>query len=153
MDPTATDLVARLELAPHPEGGHFRRIYESSSRGADGRPVLTGIRFLLARGEVSRWHRVDGDECWHWQQGAPLELLTWQPGDARVAVRVLAPDALGGAPMQVVPAGTWQAARTRGDFTLVACTVSPGFVWEGFELMAPQDAHAARLRELGMWFE
>lgn len=152
MNAIASDLIARLALQPHPEGGHYRRIYESAQR-PEGRPLLTGIRFLLARGEASRWHRVDGDECWHWQQGGALELLTFDEHGGGLQRQLLGPDADGVEAMRVVPAGVWQAARPLDDFTLVACTVSPGFVWEGFGLMQADDPLAAPLRDAGVWFE
>lgn len=151
MNETAAALIARLGLEPHPEGGHYRRIYASAASG-EGRPAVTGIRFLLAAGEASRWHRVDGDECWHWQQGAGLELLTLDPRGGLQRQR-LGPEAPGVEPMRVVPSGVWQAARPLGEFALVACTVSPGFAWSGFELMAGDDPRAAPLREAGAWFD
>jgi predicted cupin superfamily sugar epimerase len=152
MNETAADLIARLDLKPHPEGGHYRRIYESSTRN-NGRPAVTGIRFLLAAGEASRWHRVDGDECWHWQQGGVLELLTFDERGGGLQRQLLGSDTADIQPMRVVPAGVWQAARPLGEFTLVACTVSPGFAWEGFQLMASDDPSAASLRDAGAWFD
>lgn len=146
MDPRAALLIAELQLAPHPEGGHFRRIYASAATvtlHGSARPALTAIQFLLARGQVSQWHRVDADECWHWQEGSALELLVFDPDSATLTKTVL--DRSGqGAPMRVVPAGHWQAARPLGEYALVACTVSPGFVWEGFELLR-EDSELARL--------
>lgn len=152
MNETAAGLIACLGLEPHPEGGHYRRIHESAVR-SNGRPVVTGIRFLLAGGEASRWHRVDGDECWHWQQGGVLELLTFDERGGGLQRQLLGPDAAGVEPMRVVPADVWQAARPLGDFALVACTVSPGFVWEGFRLMASDDPLAVPLRDAGIWFD
>lgn len=150
MDAAALALVNRLGLAPHPEGGHFRRCYESALR-RDGRPALTAIHYLLVRGERSRWHRVDADECWHWQQGGVMELRMFDPNVRHLhSCRLGAADA-GETPMQVVPAGWWQAARPLDDFSLVACTVSPGFVWEGFALMEEDDALAAWLRAEHHW--
>ncbi len=156
MEPIAANLIQALELAPHPEGGHFRRIHASShsvAHGNSNRPALTAIRYLLAQGECSRWHRVDADECWHWQQGDALELLTYDE-DSQV-LRRLRLDAAGqdGDAMHVVPAGVWQAARPLGRYTLVACTVSPGFVWEGFQLAGQDQPVAAQLRALGAWVD
>ncbi|MEQ4574548.1 MAG: cupin domain-containing protein [Gammaproteobacteria bacterium] len=152
MDDIAAELIERFDLQPHPEGGHYRRIHESKVRNG-ARPAVTGIRFLLARGEASRWHRVDGDECWHWQQGGVLELLTLDAHGGAVRRQRLGPYGDGVEPMRVVPAGVWQAARPLGDFALVACTVSPGFAWEGFALMAPDDPLATPLRWAGVWFD
>ena len=124
----ARDLIARLGLRPHPEGGHFRETFRDTG---EGRAHSTAIYFLLARGEVSRWHRVDAAEVWHFYRGAPLELKVGR------AVRILGPDVeKGEAPQIVVPAGQWQAARSLGDYTLVGCTVAPGFEFSGFEMAA-----------------
>jgi predicted cupin superfamily sugar epimerase len=135
---------------PHPEGGHYRRVYESAQCSGD-RPALTGIVFLLAQGECSRWHRVDADECWHWQQGGEVELLTWDASTATLQRQRVGPYAVGSEPMRVVPAGVWQAARVVGDYCLVACTVSPGFVWQGFAMLDDTAALATQLRAIGAW--
>lgn len=145
MHPRAGQLIAQLQLQPHPEGGHYRRMHASATSvevQGTSRPALTAIHFLLARGEASQWHRVDADECWHWQEGGALELRVFDPERGAVTTSVL--DRSGqGEPMHIVPAGHWQAARALGEFTLVACTVSPGFVWEGFELLS-EDSDVAR---------
>ena len=147
MTPRARQLIADLQLAPHPEGGHFRRIYESTTTlesNGRRRPALTAIHFLLTAGETSRWHRVDADEAWHWQDGEALELRIFDPANDVLTVHML--DRFGrGAPMHVVPAGHWQSARALGEHALVCCTVSPGFVWEGFELLRDDDPLAQRL--------
>ncbi|AEQ96037.1 cupin domain-containing protein [Xanthomonas oryzae] len=150
MHPTAAALIHALDLAPHPEGGHYRRVYASARQVTDNgktRPALTAIRFLLSAGQCSAWHCVDAEETWHWQQGDALELLIYDASSARLQ-RVVVDAAERGEPMHVVPAGCWQAARSLGDFTLVGCTVSPGFVWEGFALLdeaSPLAAHLATL--------
>ncbi|WP_426959970.1 cupin domain-containing protein [Muricoccus radiodurans] len=127
----AAAVVAALGLQPHPEGGHYRETWRDAP--ADGsRGAGTSILFLLAAGERSHWHRVDAAEGWHWHAGAPLELR--MPG----AVRRLGPDLSQGETLfAVIPAGEWQAARSLGAWTLVGCTVSPAFRFEGFE-MAPE---------------
>lgn len=150
MHPTAADLIRSLDLAPHPEGGHFRRVYASAREVTDGgqtRPALTAIRFLLSAGECSAWHRVDAEESWHWQQGDALELLIYDEASGQLR-RLILDAAERGAPMHAVPAGCWQAARSLGDFTLVGCTVSPGFVWEGFALLDDASPLAAQLAAL-----
>lgn len=134
--PSAQALIAALRLAPHPEGGWFRETF----RGAplpSGRAASTAIYFLLCEGEVSRWHRVDAAEVWLFHAGAPLELST---SEAQGPIRTvtLGPDVLGGQqPQQVVPPHVWQAARSLGAWTLVSCTVAPGFEFAGFELAPP----------------
>ena len=150
MTLTARELIQRLGLLPHPEGGHYRRMYTAAAIDG-GRPAVTAIRFLLTPGEVSRWHRVDGEECWHWQQGSTLELLTLDAQEGVLRRELLGPDAAGVEPMRVVPAGVWQAARPLDGWVLVACTVSPGFVWEGFGLMEADDPLAGSLRDAGVW--
>jgi predicted cupin superfamily sugar epimerase len=132
----ACDLVAALDLAPHPEGGWYRETWRGAA-GADGRAVGTAIYYLLEAGQVSHWHRVDTAEVWHWYAGAPLKLTLSADGTGR-ETHWLGPDiAAGQRPQAVVPPGCWQSARSGGDFTLVGCTVSPGFEFAGFE-MAPE---------------
>ena len=129
----ADDIVRLLELKPHPEGGHFRETFRDT-RQVNGRAVSTAIYFLLARGERSHWHRIDAVETWHWYAGAPL-LLEISQATGQVERVTLGSDlAAGERPQAVVPAHAWQAAQTRGDWTLVGCTVSPGFEFSGFEL-------------------
>lgn len=129
---TADEIIRLLDLAPHPEGGHFRETFRDP-RAVDGRSVGTAIYFLLKAGERSHWHRVDAAEIWHFHAGAPLALEIEGQGEI-----VLGPDlAAGQRPQGVVPAGAWQAARSLGDWTLVGCTVSPGFEFSAFELAPP----------------
>ena len=129
----AQAIIRKLELQPHPEGGWCRQSWVGPEVG--GRASGTAILFLLRAGERSHWHRVDADEIWLWHAGAPLVLSLGV--DAAQDV-VLGPDLLGDEVVQaVVPAGWWQAARSTGDWTLVSCTVSPGFRFEGFELAPP----------------
>lgn len=133
---TADRLIAALNLAPHPEGGWYRQTWLGPQIA--GRASGTAILFLLKAGERSHWHRVDADEIWLFHAGAALtlRLAAEETGPARALT--LGPDVLAGeAPQIIVPAGHWQAARSTGDFTLVSCTVSPGFRFEGFELAAP----------------
>jgi predicted cupin superfamily sugar epimerase len=140
----ADHLIAYLKLQPHPEGGYFRETFRDCGRpptgrdygpppaGSDsnpGRAHSTAIYFLLKAGQVSRWHRVDAAEVWHFYKGAPLVLRIGK------ATCILGPDiAEGQTPQAIVPAGVWQAARSLGDYTLVGCTVAPGFEFSGFEL-------------------
>ena len=131
--PTAAEIIARLELKPHPEGGHYRETFRDSRRDVDGRSASTAIYFLLARGERSHWHRIDAVEIWHYYAGSALVLQIADARDQR-AVR-LGPDvAAGDRPQAIVPAHAWQVAETTGDWTLVGCTVAPGFEFAGFEL-------------------
>ena len=124
--PQADRLIALLNLKPHPEGGYFRETFRDA---AEGRAHSTAIYFLLTAGEVSRWHRVDAAEVWHFYSGAPLELRVGKD------IYVLGPNVdEAQAPQVVVPPNVWQSARSLGDYTLVGCTVAPGFEFEHFEL-------------------
>lgn len=137
--------IARLlDLRPHPEGGWFRETWRTSAsltpEGYPGeRSSATGIYFLLAPGEESRWHTVRSDELWLWHRGGPLRLVLGgsdaEPG--REEVITLGDDLeLGQVPQALVPAGTWQAARPAGDAeVLVSCVVSPGFDFADFHLL------------------
>lgn len=123
-------IIAKLNLAPHPEGGWYRQTWAGPM--IEGRASGTAILFLLQAGQRSQWHRVDADEIWLWHAGAALELSM---GLDRAEDHKMGPDVLGGESVQiVVPAGHWQAARSLGGWTLVSCTVSPGFRFAGFEL-------------------
>jgi uncharacterized protein len=139
---SAAEIIRLLDLKPHPEGGHFRETFRDARADAAGRAASTAIYFLLAQGERSHWHRVDAAEVWHYYAGAPLVLEMAENSDIRRMK--LGPDiALGERPLGVVPAGHWQAAESLGEWTLVGCTVAPGFEFSGFE-MAPKDWQPCR---------
>jgi predicted cupin superfamily sugar epimerase len=133
---TAEDIIDLLGLQPHPEGGHYRETFRDPAGSPSGRAHSTAIYFLLRAGEVSRWHRVDATEAWHWYAGAPL-LLTVADASGRRDVRLGTDFAAGERPQAVVPARAWQQAQSRGAWTLVGCTVAPGFEFAGFEMAAP----------------
>jgi predicted cupin superfamily sugar epimerase len=133
----AAEIIRLLDLKPHPEGGHFRETFRDPGTNG-GRAASTAIYFLLARGERSHWHRVDAVEVWHYYAGAPLVLEMAADEAGPVRRMKLGPDiAMGERPQGVVPAGHWQAAESLGDWTLVGCTVAPGFEFANFE-MAPE---------------
>ena len=135
---SADDLIARLGLKPHPEGGHYRETFRDcgpppAGRDGEGRGHSSAILFLLKAGEVSWWHRIDAAEVWHFHRGAPLALTIGR------TAHLLGPDIeQGQSPQLVVPPGEWQMAKSLGDYTLVGCTVAPGFDFSTFEL-APAD--------------
>lgn len=131
---TADDIIAHLSLTPHPEGGHYRQTWIAEN---DGRPTGTCIYFLLKAGERSHWHRVDATEIWLYHTGAPLILSMAETEAGPAKDHVLTPDLTQGAPQIIVPENHWQAATTTGAYTLVSCTVSPGFTFEGFTLAPP----------------
>lgn len=132
---SADSVIRLLGLQRHPEGGWYCETFRDPVE-IDGRAASTAIYFLLAAGERSHWHRVDAVEIWHWHAGAPLLL---EIADETRDDRLTLGPALGRGerPQGIVPRGAWQAARSLGPWTLVGCTVAPGFQFEGFELAAP----------------
>lgn len=137
----AAQLIHDLELQPHPEGGYFREVYRSPTELGD-RSAVTTIYFLLKAGDISRLHQVDADEIWHWYEGASLHLLSLTPELNRLDTLTLGPPAAGRAPVQVIPAHHWQAAESSGAYTLVGCTVAPGFEFSGFRFMQETEKQA-----------
>jgi predicted cupin superfamily sugar epimerase len=141
MSHRAAELVKELSLVPHPEGGLYREVYRSDCQvhpedGRGLRPAITGIYFLLPAGALSRWHRVRSDELWHFYEGSSLELLVGTPSCDRIERHLLGPCSDNQYPMLTVRAGWWQAARSTGAYTLVGCTVGPGFDFADFVLAA-----------------
>jgi predicted cupin superfamily sugar epimerase len=132
---SAAEIIRLLDLKPHPEGGHFREVFRDARLVDGARAASTVIYFLLARDERSHWHRIDAAEVWHFYAGAPVALEIAANG-RREVITVGNDLAAGHRPQAVVPAHAWQAARSLGDWTLVGCTVAPGFDFGKFE-MAP----------------
>lgn len=131
----AEDVVRRLDMSPHPEGGYFRETFRDPSDGR--RAHSTAIYFLLGAGDLSAWHRVDAAEVWHWYAGGPLALTISANGHDVVAHRLGSDLVAGEFPQLVVPANAWQTATSLGAWTLVGCTVAPGFEFSGFEMAPP----------------
>jgi uncharacterized protein len=132
---SAAEIIRLLNLEPHPEGGWYRQTFADLPETGE-RPHSTAIYYLLEGGIESKWHRVDAAEVWHWYAGAPITVTTSRDGRAR-SENHLGLDLAGGErPQLVVPAWCWQRARSLGDWTLVGCTVAPGFQFSKFE-MAP----------------
>jgi predicted cupin superfamily sugar epimerase len=134
---SAAEIIARLELKPHPEGGYYRETFRDSRTDANGRARSTAIYFLLARGERSHWHRIDAVEIWHYYAGHALTLKI-ADDDGQWSFKLGTNLAAGEQPQAIVPPHTWQSAESTGDWTLVGCTVAPGFDFATFEL-APKD--------------
>ena len=134
---SAREVIDTLGLAPHPEGGHFRETFRDANVSG-GRSAGTAIYYLLEAGECSAWHRVDASEIWHWYAGGPLVLTISGNGHDAEALHLGPGLAAGQRPQAVVPANAWQTAESLGRWTLVGCTVAPGFEFSGFE-MAPPD--------------
>lgn len=135
MKPSARELIARLGLEPHQEGGWFRQVYKSPTqvqapRGR--RSAVTTIYYLLEHQRACPWHVVQSDEIWHFYHGAPSELLAYDPVLRKLQRHRL--DSVTGDGVQVaaIPAGSWQAAHCLGEYMLVGCTVSPGYEDQDF---------------------
>lgn len=133
---SAAEVIAHLGLAPHPEGGHYKEVLRGDAEEG-GRSVVTSIHYLLQAGERSHWHRIDAYEVWHWNAGAPL-LLSMSGADGEIQEHLLGGDIVAGQiPQATVPPGDWQSAVSTGGWSLVGCTVAPGFDFAGFELAPP----------------
>lgn len=136
---SAVEVIEALGLQPHPEGGHFAETFRDPATDRAGRSASTAIYYLLREGQRSAWHRVtDAAETWHWYAGSPLELNIAPPDGAPVSARLGNDIRAGERPQAVVPPGHWQSAASCGEWTLVGCTVAPGFEFASFEL-APDD--------------
>ena len=164
----AADLVGKLALQPHPEGGWYREIYRSPTRVTTtrgSRSALTTIYYLLEQSQLSRWHVVQADELWHFYAGAPLELVAYSPATRAVERHVLGHVGEGtlgvpphggpasastgaargwpaAASVSIIPTGVWQAARSLGEYSLVGCTVGPGFEFADFQFVSELPSHA-----------
>ena len=141
--PEAQDIIRLLDLKPHPEGGFYRETFRDPCCDADGRAASTLIYFLLTAGQISAWHKVDAAEVWHYYAGAPLRLSLWHAGAPLQKIDLGIDLLVGERPQCVVPAGFWQMAECLGAaglgtrdaaWTLVGCSVAPGFQFSGFEL-------------------
>ena len=143
---TAKDLIAKLDLQPHPEGGWYAETWRAPAPGGE-RAASTAIHFLLEAGQSSHWHRVDAAEIWLWHAGDPLLLSLAASEQGPTESVTLGKEVLNGQQVQrVIPPHWWQAARTAGGehgYTLVSCVVAPGFDFAGFELAAPNWSPAA----------
>lgn len=154
MHERAAELIDRLQLTPHPEGGFYREVYRSPDQvrplgdARDTRAALTTILFLLVAGTHSRWHRVASDEVWHFYEGASLEVFVAAPEVDSVERVVLGPALATDGPVFIVPSFRWQAARPMGPFTLVGCTVAPGFDFADFSFLRDDPAAWGQLRRI-----
>jgi len=143
------ELKTSLRLQPHVEGGHYHRFHPPKGSDSDGvRHAMSAIHYLLEADECSSWHRVDAEEVWHFVEGEPLELLIYNPVSKWLDRCTLGPLRDGKQAVAVVPAGAWQAARPLGAYALATCVVAPGFQYDGFELLKPDDPLAGHLAGL-----
>lgn len=152
MHSRASALIHFLDLTPHPEGGYYREAFRSrrmvrASGLAVERAAITTIYFLLVAGQYSRWHRILYDEVWHYYEGDRLELIWLNAGRTVAQHRLLGPVSDDNQPVQVVPGGCWQAARPLGEYTLVGCSVAPGFEFSEFSLLADAPDELALVRD------
>ena len=132
-------IIELLHLLPHPEGGYYKETYRSDThtQNAAGKPrnLTTAIYYLLENNDKSCFHRIQSDEMWFFHQGSAIEIVTIQ--NEQLITYILGDDISNGEALQVlVPANTWFAARIKSKtgFSLVSCTVAPGFDFEDFEL-------------------
>ena len=134
---TPSEIVELLSMQPHPEGGWYIEIFRDGEAPGK-RPQSTAIYYMLEKGQRSHWHKVvDAAEVWHYYAGDPLKLSMSEDGRTAEAY-LLGADLLNGQrPQIVVPTDCWQSAESTGDWTLVGCTVSPGFVFDSFEMAPP----------------
>lgn len=154
---TAAELIERLALQPHPEGGWYRELHRAAQRVSTSRgerSALTTIYYLLEQGQMSRWHVVESDEVWHFYAGSPLELLAYHPQQRMLRRGVLSAPSEDQEPVNVIAAGEWQAARPLGAWSLVGCTVGPGFEFADFRFVADLPDHRAHFSgELAQYVE
>jgi uncharacterized protein len=139
------NLIARLELQPHPEGGWYRELYRSATRvqtPRGERSALTKIYYLLEQNQFSRWHVIDSDEVWHFYTGAEIEVFSYDPQTTILQRHILGSPLDGRESVAVIPAGHWQAARTIDGFALVGCSVAPGFEFSEFRFVSAMPEHA-----------
>ena len=141
---SAKDWIDQLALVPHPEGGYYREVYRAAEniskkalpdRYSGDRSLSTAIYYLLEAVDFSAFHRVNSDEGWHMYAGGALEIFIIHP-DGHGEIKVLGRAGEGTIPMHVIPYGSWFAAKPADGttFTLVGCTVTPGFDFADFEL-------------------
>jgi predicted cupin superfamily sugar epimerase len=151
----ARALIDKLGLKPHPEGGWYREIYRSTERVQtlrDTRSAITTIYYLLERDQISRWHVVEADEIWHFYEGAPLELVAYEPGARALLRYVLGSTGDDRVRVAAIRQGVWQAARSLGDFSLVGCSVGPGFEFGDFRFVASLPGHRLHFEDkLAPW--
>lgn len=130
------ELIAKYHLTPHPEGGWYKETYRcpttlQSPVNGEVRNSVTQIYFLLTEGDISRFHKVEHDEIWHFYEGSPLRLLDLHDN---LCSEILL-GRINGNYHHVIPGGHYQAAQSTGEYTLVGCTVAPGFDFHDFQFL------------------
>lgn len=133
---TAAEIIETLGMQRHPEGGWYVETFRDKAGSTRGHS--TAIYYLLEQGERSHWHRVkDAAEAWHFYAGSPLKLRLAKDGEQAREIILGIDLAQGERPQAVVEANEWQSAESLGTFTLVGCTVAPGFEFSKFEMAEP----------------
>ncbi len=155
--------IETLALTRHPEGGWFRETYRSAetipapalpARFGGARCFGTAILFLLQRSDISALHCIRSDEIWHFHEGSALRVHMITPQGEQRQILLGRDPARGESFQAVVPAGCWFGAETLGDFSLVGCSVAPGFDFQDFrmadrtELTGRYPRHAALIQRL-----
>jgi len=151
MNPRVSELINLLNLEHHEGGGYIREIFRSTNLvhlldNQVERKALTTIYYLLGAGEFDSWHRLDSDEVWHYHEGATLELLWIEQGEEKYTRCLVGEIDDSIRPIAVVPGGCWQMARTTGEYTLVGCTMGPGFEYEGYQLLRDNPEEASMIQ-------
>jgi predicted cupin superfamily sugar epimerase len=151
MNPRVSELINLFDMEPHVGGGYIREVFRSTNLihlpgNKKDRRALTTIYYLLGAGEYDCWHRVDADEVWHYHEGAPLDLLWVEKGEEKCNLNILGGIENGSKPIAVVPGGCWQMARTKGEYTLVGCTMGPGFEYECYQLLRDHPEEAGKIQ-------
>lgn len=133
---TAREIIDRLRLERHPEGGWYRETWRAPEEGGV-RGAGSAIYYLLEGDQYSHWHRLDAAVIWLWHAGAPLA-HTLSPNGHDAESRIIGPEfEQGQAPQLAVPAGCWQTSASLGRYTLLSCVVAPAFEFQGFEMAPP----------------
>lgn len=160
---TIESIIKQLQLEPHPEGGFYRETYRSketfelkSTTEESLRNASTCIYFLLTSGQFSAFHKIKQDEIWHFYKGSPVHLHLISPKGNHSEIVIGTELNEQQTPQFVVPAGTWFAAAVKDteSYSLVGCTVAPGFDFEDFELAKQSDllAQYPKLKEIILAF-
>jgi len=140
MNQRAHELIQLLDLSEHPEGGYYKEVYRSTDKvispvNKEERHAVTDIYFLLLKGQVSRFHRVCHDEIWNFYEGDPLTLIEIQSDSLETSKIILGECQATPHYKHCIKASHWQAAYSVGEYSLVGCTVAPGFDFKDFQFL------------------
>lgn len=155
MENRAEELVRRLKLEEHPEGGYYRETWRSPTSVLSPivnaqRSAVTDIYFLLTKGQVSRFHKVKHDEIWNFYEGSPLRLYVYDPKNQKLSIHLIGPIPGCSSYKIVVQNNFWQAAESLGEFSLAGCTVAPGFDFGDFSFLQPHSQISREMIKKGL---